>query len=55
MGHKTLCKWRRHEIPGELGALRKIVHKPRFICGKCARSARDQDYLCQPIALKKEK
>ncbi|MBS4722609.1 hypothetical protein J4G62_20475 [Aeromonas caviae] len=52
MGHKTLCEWRRHEIPADLKTLRKIVHKPKFVCGKCARSANDKDYLCQPLRLK---
>lgn len=54
MGNKTLCEWRRHDIPEHLGVLRKIIRKPRFICGKCARSANDADYLCQPLKLKKE-
>ena len=51
MGHKTLCEWRRHEIPTDLKALRKIVRKPKFVCGKCARSANDKGYLCQPLRL----
>lgn len=52
MGHKTLCEWRRHEIPADLKALRKILRKPKFVCGKCARSANDKSYLCQPLRLK---
>ncbi|AXB00729.1 hypothetical protein [Aeromonas caviae] len=52
MGHKTLCEWRRHEIPADLKTLRKIVRKPKFVCGKCARSANGKDYLCQPLRLK---
>ncbi|MFM5034830.1 MULTISPECIES: hypothetical protein [Aeromonas] len=52
MGHKTLCEWRRHEIPSDLKTLRKILRKPKFVCGKCARSANDKDYLCQPLRLK---
>ena len=52
MGHKTLCEWRRHEIPADLKTLRKIVRKPKFVYGKCARSANDKDYLCQPLRLK---
>ena len=54
MGSKTLCEWRRHEIPTDLKALRKIVCKPKFVCGKCARSANDKGYLCQPLCLKEE-
>lgn len=53
MGSKTLCEWRRHDIPEGLGTLRKILRKPKFVCGKCARSAGDKEYLCQPIRLKK--
>jgi hypothetical protein len=52
MGHKTLCEWRRHEIPADLKTLRKILRKPKFVCGKCARSANDKEYLCQPLRLK---
>ncbi|THJ38835.1 hypothetical protein CF105_18240 [Aeromonas veronii] len=54
MGSKTLCEWRRHEIPTDLKALRKIVRKPKFVCSKCARSANDKGYLCQPLRLKEE-
>ncbi|WP_156120141.1 hypothetical protein [Aeromonas finlandensis] len=54
MGSKTLCEWRRHEIPTDLKALRKIVRKPKFVCGKCARSANEKSYLCQPLRLKEE-
>jgi len=31
MGSKTLCEWRRHEIPTDLKALRKIIRKPKFV------------------------
>ena len=34
--------------------LRKIVRKPKFVCGKCARSANDKSYLCQPLRLKEK-
>ncbi|TNI08023.1 hypothetical protein CF104_03045 [Aeromonas jandaei] len=54
MGSKTLCEWRRHEIPTDLKALRKIIRKPKFVCGKCARSANEKGYLCQPLRLKEE-
>lgn len=54
MGHKTLCEWRRHEIPADLKTLRKILRKPKFVCGKCARSANDKEYLCQPLRLKEK-
>ena len=54
MGNKTLCEWRRSEIPTDLKTLRKIVRKPKFVCGKSARSANDKSYLCQPLRLKEE-
>ncbi|TNH72278.1 hypothetical protein CF141_14150 [Aeromonas hydrophila] len=54
MGNKTLCEWRRSEIPADLKTLRKIVRKPKFVCSKCARSANDKSYLCQPLRLKEK-
>ena len=42
-------------IPVDLKTLRKIVRKPKFVCGKCARSANDKSYLCQPLRLKRKK
>ncbi|WP_438834609.1 hypothetical protein ACPDZI_00170 [Aeromonas oralensis] len=38
----------------DLKTLRKIVRKPKFVCGKCARSANDKSYLCQPLRLKEK-
>ena len=54
MGNKTLCEWRRSEIPADLKTLRKILRKPKFVCSKCARSANDKEYLCQPLRLKEK-
>lgn len=54
MSSRYLCQWRRHDIAGDLKTLHKIIKKPKFICGKCARSAHNENFLCQPLRLKKE-
>ncbi len=39
MGSKTLCEWRRHEIPTDLKALRKISPQTQVclqqVCPQC--------------------
>lgn len=51
---KTLCKWDKEEIKDNLKELKKIVAEPRFICRKCARAARKEEYLCKPEPLEKK-
>lgn len=51
---KQLCKWDKDEIKDNLKELKKIVAQPRFICRKCARAARKEEYLCKPEPLEKE-
>ena len=50
---KTLCKLKKDELSKNFKKIIKIVKKPKFICEKCARVAKDKKYLCNPIALKK--
>ena len=48
---KTLCKWDKDDIKDNLKELKKLVAEPRFICRKCARAAKKEEYLCKPEPL----
>jgi len=50
---KELCKLKKNELASNFKKIVKIVSKPKFICEKCARVAKDKKYLCNPITLKK--
>lgn len=50
-GKKTVCKWDKDEIKDDLDKLKKIVTPPKYICLKCGRTAKDEDYLCKPAEL----
>lgn len=50
---KELCKLKKNELDINFKKIVKIVQKPKFICEKCARVAKDKKYLCNPKALKK--
>lgn len=50
---KTLCKLGKNDVSKDLKKIVKIVKKPKFICEKCARVAKEKKYLCAPIKLKK--
>lgn len=47
-GKKTICKWDKDEIKDDLDKLKEIVTPAKFICKKCGRVAKDDDYLCKP-------
>lgn len=49
---KELCKLKKDEYVKNIKKIIKIVKKPKFICEKCARVAKDKKYLCDPIPLK---
>ena len=49
----TLCKLKKNELTADFKKILKIVKKPKFICEKCARVAKDKKYLCNPVPLKK--
>ena len=52
MGDKnSLCKWKRAEITEDLKRLKKIVKKPNFVCTKCGRAARKDEFLCKPVEI----
>lgn len=48
---KPLCKWNKDEIKDNFKDLKKIVSEPRFICRKCGRVAKKEDWLCKPEEL----
>jgi hypothetical protein len=48
---KPLCKWNKADIKDNFKELKKIVSEPRFVCLKCGRAARKDDYLCKPEEL----
>ncbi|MDH4943891.1 hypothetical protein [Sulfurimonas sp. C5] len=52
---KTLCDFKRSDIESQIDHIIKIVSKPKFICKKCARVAKDKKYLCKAEALIGEK
>jgi len=51
---KELCKLKKTELASNFKKIVKIVSKPKFICEKCARVAKDKKYLCEPKALTKD-
>lgn len=48
---KTLCKLKKDELSDDFKKIVKIVKKPKFICEKCARVAKEKKYLCNPVTL----
>lgn len=50
--NKRLCDWKKEDIKDNLNKLKGIVAEPQFICLKCARVAKDADYLHKPEELR---
>ena len=50
---KKLCGLKKDDMGKYSKKIIKIVSKPKFICKKCARVAKDEKYLCNPTPLKK--
>lgn len=48
---KSLCKYNRHSIASNMGAIHQIISSPKYVCSSCARSASDSEYLCKPSPL----
>ena len=48
---KPLCKWDKDDIKDNFKELKKIVSEPRFICKKCGRVAKKEEYLGKPEEL----
>ncbi|UFS70521.1 hypothetical protein LPW11_21960 [Geomonas sp. RF6] len=51
MAKKPLCSWDKDDLKDKLEKLKKIVSKPEYVCLKCGRAARKDDYLCKPEKL----
>jgi hypothetical protein len=50
---KQLCKMKKEDISTCFKKLTDITCKPKFMCTKCARVAKDEKYLCRPVSLAK--
>ncbi|GFO57100.1 hypothetical protein GMSM_41070 [Geomonas sp. Red276] len=48
---KTLCKWDKDDIKDNFKELKKIVSTPAYICKRCCRVAKKEEYLCKPEEL----
>lgn len=49
--NQYLCKWEKDEIKDNLSKIKEIVGKPKYVCLKCARVAKDAAYLHKPVEL----
>lgn len=49
---KTLCKLDKHDMEENMDTVMKLVAKPHYLCGKCARVATKKKYLCKPVKIK---
>ncbi|MDD2356931.1 MAG: hypothetical protein PHX13_03350 [Thiovulaceae bacterium] len=49
---KTLCELKRDDLEKDFSKIVSIVSKPKYICKKCARVAKDKKYLCKAVELK---
>lgn len=49
---KPLCAWKKSDIEAHAKKLIKIVKKPKFICTKCARVAKEKAFLCHAKKIK---
>ncbi|MBN2008213.1 hypothetical protein JW960_02580 [candidate division KSB1 bacterium] len=48
---KKLCKWDKEDIQADFKKLKKLVKKPKYVCEKCGRAAREDSALCRPVEL----
>lgn len=47
-----LCALKKSDIEKHTKKIMKIVKKPHFICTKCARVAKEKEFLCYPTKMK---
>lgn len=50
---KSLCKMKKDDIATSFKKLSDITCKPKYMCAKCARVAKDEKYLCRPTSFAK--
>lgn len=48
---KKLCKWDKEAVLEDPLAFLKLVKKPKYICEKCIRPAKNLEVLCKPVPL----
>jgi hypothetical protein len=49
---KTLCDFDKKYIKRHFNEISLLVHKPRYLCLKCARAANKKEWLCKPEKIK---
>jgi len=50
---KTMCKADGKKIAKNLDEIMREVARPRYVCARCARSARTKKLLCRPVRIVK--
>ncbi len=50
---KTLCEWKKEWFRERFTEFRAIVSRPRFACRKCGRAAKEEQWLCKPMTLRR--
>lgn len=48
---KSLCQLKSREIEKNLREIMREVTKPKYVCEKCARAAREKKHLCKPVKI----
>ncbi|WP_124938787.1 hypothetical protein [Vibrio viridaestus] len=48
---KSLCKFRRTEIVGQIQQIQSMVEAPKYVCKSCARVANRASFLCKPMEM----
>jgi hypothetical protein len=49
---KSICDWDKKDIEKNLKEIAAQFMKPKYICRKCARVARDERLLCKAVKIK---
>jgi len=50
--NKSICDWDKKDIEKNLKEIASQVSKPKYVCRKCARVARDEKLLCKAVKIK---
>lgn len=48
---KSLCQLKSKEIEKNLHEIMKEIAKPKYVCERCARAAREKKHLCKPVKI----
>jgi hypothetical protein len=46
-----LCDWDKKDIEKRLHVVMSMVHRPKYVCRKCARAANEKEYVCKPVEI----